>query len=65
MSPSRICQTLHQEHEATVAFVERLEAMLGKYPGRFPGRNDAAVAGMLRELPTVLDAELTRHFEFE
>ena len=65
MSPSRICQTLHEEHQATVAFVERLDAMLGKYARRYPDRTDAAVAGVLRELPTVLDAELNRHFDFE
>jgi hemerythrin-like domain-containing protein len=65
MSRSRICQTLHEEHEATVAFAECLEAILGKYPHGHPDRADPAMAGILRQLPFALGAGLQRHFDFE
>jgi hemerythrin-like domain-containing protein len=65
MSASRICQTLHEEHQATVAFTEQLEAALAKYHSRRPDCADPALAGVLRGLPLALDAELSRHFDFE
>ena len=65
MSPSRICQTLHDEHQSTVLFVERLEAMLGGHRGVCPDRDDAAAASLLRDLPHALGRELRAHFDFE
>jgi len=65
MSPSRICQTLHEEHQSTVLLAERLEALLGRYPLRHPDRADPAATGVLRDLPSAFGAELRRHFDFE
>ncbi len=65
MSPSRICQTLREEHRCTGLFVERLQAMLGRHPSAPPDRADGLAAGVLRDLPSALGAELSRHFDFE
>ncbi|HUY84172.1 MAG TPA: hemerythrin domain-containing protein [Steroidobacteraceae bacterium] len=65
MSSSRICQVLHEEHDGTVLFAHRLQAMLGRYPHAHPDRDDAAAAGLLRDLPRAFGAELGGHFDFE
>jgi len=65
MSPSRICEVLHEEHDGTVLFAQRLQAMLGRYPHAHPDCDDAAAAGLLRDLPRALGAELCGHFDFE
>ncbi len=65
MSASRISQTLHEEHQATIAFAERLESLLARQQRRLPDRADPAVAMVLHSLPAVLDGELRRHFDFE
>ncbi len=65
MSPSRVCQILHEEHLGTQRFAERMQAMLGRHPRAHPDRGDPAVAGVLEDLPRALGAELAGHFDFE
>ncbi len=65
MSPSRVCQTLNAEHQSTMRFIERLEALLGRCRNASPGRDDAAAASLLRDLPRALGAGLRAHFDFE
>jgi hemerythrin-like domain-containing protein len=62
---SRISETLHEDHAATIAFAERLEALMVKHARKLPDRNEPAVAQVLRDLPLALDAEISRHFAFE
>jgi len=63
---NRVNQTLHDEHCATVALMERVEHLLGRYPrGNRPDANDRAVAQLLTETSTALEADVERHFAFE
>lgn len=63
---NRISQTLHDEHGATVALMERLEQLLarGRRAGP-PDRSDRTAARLLADLSTGLEAEVDRHFTFE
>jgi hemerythrin-like domain-containing protein len=63
---NRISQTLHDEHGATVALMERLEQLLarGRRAGP-PDRADSNVARLLSDLSTGLENEVDRHFTFE
>jgi hemerythrin-like domain-containing protein len=63
---NRISQTLHDEHGATVALMERLEQLLvrGRRAGP-PDRADSNVARLLSDLATGLETEVDRHFTFE
>jgi hemerythrin-like domain-containing protein len=62
---NRICQTLHQEHEANLALLQRVEAWIALHPRTAPEIADAAVTGLLSELGTGMAAEVQRHFDFE
>ena len=63
---NRISQTLHDEHGATVALMERLEQLLarGRRSGP-PDKADSNVARLLSDLSTGVEAEVERHFAFE
>jgi DUF438 domain-containing protein len=63
---NRISQTLHDEHAATVALMERLEQLLarGRRSGP-PDKSDGSVIHLLSDLSTSLEAEVQRHFAFE
>jgi hemerythrin-like domain-containing protein len=63
---NRISQTLHDEHAATVALMERLEQMLARgRRGGPPDKADGNVARLLSDLTVGLEAEVGRHFAFE
>jgi hemerythrin-like domain-containing protein len=63
---NRISQTLHDEHGATVALMERLEQLLARgRRGGPPDKADASVARLLSDLSTGVEAEIERHFAFE
>jgi hemerythrin-like domain-containing protein len=63
---NRISQTLHDEHGATAALMERLEQLLarGRRSGP-PDKADSSVARLLSDLSTGVEAEVERHFAFE
>ena len=62
---NRICQTLHDEHGATVALMERLEQLLARGRRGAPDKADSNVARLLSDLSTGVEAEVERHFAFE
>lgn len=62
---NRISQTLHDEHRATVALMERLEQFLARYRRAAPDASDAAASQLLRELSVGVADEVERHFAFE
>ncbi len=61
---NRISQTLHDEHQATVALMERLEQLIARNR-RSPPANERGVAQLLDELSRELGADVERHFAFE
>src|SRR5580704_12860004 len=63
---NRISQTLHEEHRATIALMERLERLLASQRSSgVPDIGDRAVAQLLSDLSTGMEAEVGRHFDFE
>jgi hemerythrin-like domain-containing protein len=62
---NRISQTLHEEHRATVALMERLEQLLVRNRRGPPEIGAPGVAQLLSELSTGVEAEVERHFAFE
>jgi hemerythrin-like domain-containing protein len=61
----RISQTLHEEHRATIALVERLEQLIARHRRAAPDTADRNVAQLLSELSAGVEAEVERHFAFE
>ncbi|MCC6776035.1 MAG: hemerythrin domain-containing protein [Hyphomicrobiales bacterium] len=59
-----VSQTLHEEHRATVALMERLEQLLARHRKGVPS-TDAALRQLLADLATGVAAEVQRHFAFE
>ena len=60
---NRISQTLHDEHGATVALMERLEQLLARgRRGGPPDKADSNVARLLSDLSTGVESEVERHF---
>ena len=63
---NRISQTLHDEHMATIALMERLDLIIAKFRnGVPPDVKDPAVAKLLTDLSVGLTHELNHHFDFE
>jgi hemerythrin-like domain-containing protein len=67
MFTNRISQTLHEEHRATVALMERLEQLLARHRRAGPPDSvgDRGVARLMSDLATGVEAEVQRHFAFE
>jgi len=62
---NRISQTLHEEHRATVALMERLEQLIARHRRGPPEAGDPGIVQLLRDLSTGVEAEVERHFTFE
>jgi hemerythrin-like domain-containing protein len=63
---NRISQTLHEEHRATVALMERLEQLLARHRrGAPPTTGDRGFTQLMSDLSTGVEAEVERHFSFE
>lgn len=63
---NRISQTLHEEHGATVALMERFEQLMARHRRSGPPDvGDSAVGKVLADLSTGVEAEIQRHFAFE
>ena len=60
---NRICQTLHDEHLANIALLQRIGQLLAQ--GRDPPDNDQAVQRLLSDLDSGMASEVKRHFDFE
>jgi hemerythrin-like domain-containing protein len=66
MFANRVSQTLHDEHGATVALMERLEQLVARHRrGGPPDVNDRTIAQLLSDLSTAVQSEVERHFNFE
>lgn len=65
MFSSRVCQTLHDEHLATIRLVESLGALLDRCRNAPPDGADGLVTRLLRDIPPAMESEVTRHFDFE
>jgi len=66
MYSNRISQALHEEHRSTTALMERLEKLIIHHRRSGPPDvNDRAVAQLLTELSTSVEADVDRHFAFE
>ena len=64
MFSNPISQTLHEEHRATIALVERLEGLIRRRQGA-PNTDDPLTHELLRHLAGSLEVEMKRHFDFE
>ncbi|MBI5130579.1 MAG: hemerythrin domain-containing protein [Rhodopseudomonas palustris] len=63
MFANRISRTLHDEHCATIALMERLEGAITR---RQPiSTTDPASAQLLHDLASAIEADTLRHFDFE
>jgi iron-sulfur cluster repair protein YtfE (RIC family) len=61
-----VSRALHQDHVATIAVLERLEALLGRHrPTQPPSSSDAEAARLMKELIAAVDTEIGPHFAFE
>ena len=63
---NRISQTLHDEHRATIALMERLEQLIARHRrSGIPDVSDAGTRQLLSDIVTGVEAEVDRHFDFE
>lgn len=62
---NRVCQTLHDEHFATIALMQRLEQTLAQYRNTVPDAHDQTIAKLMSDLAVGVESELARHFAFE
>ena len=66
MPETHVTRALHQEHQATLALLRRLDAMLGRNgPATPPDPADPALASLLRDLASAVAGEIGPHFAFE
>lgn len=62
----KILQTLHQEHQAVMSLLERLEALLGQHGvGDVPPADDEALTGILGDLAASMKNEIGHHYALE
>jgi DUF438 domain-containing protein len=61
-----ILKALHEDHLATLALLERLEAAVTRQgPGEPPAADDATFRSLLPDLIATMEAEISAHFSFE
>jgi hemerythrin-like domain-containing protein len=60
---NRICQTLHDEHLANIALLQRVGQLLAQ--GRDPPNIEQPVQRLLSDLDSGMAKEVKRHFDFE
>lgn len=61
-----ITRTLHDEHLATIALVNRMEQrVMAHRPGNPPDAADPETAELLRDIAMSVEAEIKSHFAFE
>ena len=61
---NRICQTLHDEHLANIALLQRIGQLLASQGSTRPD-NGQAVKRLLSDLDSGMASEVKRHFDFE
>jgi hemerythrin-like domain-containing protein len=65
MTSNRVVGTLHDEHRATLAVLDRLDAFIARERRGVPAAGSEANALALREIANAVESEVKRHFEFE
>ncbi len=60
-----IARMLHEEHMATIALLERIEATLAAHRKTAPDTKSRDIASLLGDLATAIDNEISSHFAFE
>ena len=65
MFSRRTAQLLHEDHQATVAVVEGLDALLAKASKKAPDVSDMAVQRTLKAASGTIQDEIDSHFAFE
>jgi DUF438 domain-containing protein len=60
-----IARMLHDEHMATIALLERVEATLSAHRKAAPDTGSPEIASFLGDLAAPLENEITNHFAFE
>jgi len=59
-------KSLHEDHMATLALLERLEAFLGRHNASNPPAADSAeMITLMTDLAALMEAEIGAHFSFE
>jgi hemerythrin-like domain-containing protein len=61
---NRVNQTLHDEHNATTALVQRLQQVVARHRRSLPSAEDRATGQLFTDLSGAV-AEIERHFAFE
>lgn len=61
----RVPQMLHDEHMATIALLERVEALASSRRSTPPDPAAPGFASLLREFTAMIEGEVTTHFAFE
>jgi iron-sulfur cluster repair protein YtfE (RIC family) len=61
----RISRKLHEDHVAALDLLARFEQLLTRLHGEPPGADDPAWRGLLSQLDTALQYEVTHHFDLE
>lgn len=59
---SKVAQTLHQEHVAVIALMDKLSAFVGK---GVPSFEDSSASRLIDDVITGIEGEITDHFQFE
>ncbi|MHA1536696.1 MAG: hemerythrin domain-containing protein [Alphaproteobacteria bacterium] len=62
---SSIARMLHDEHMATIALLERIETTLAGHRKAAPDTASSEISGLLGDLITAVDSDITNHFAFE
>ena len=65
MFSRRTAQLLHEDHQATVAVIEGLDALLAKARKKAPDVADAQVQKVLKAASGTIQEEIGSHFTFE
>jgi hemerythrin-like domain-containing protein len=65
MFSTRVCQSLHDEHRATIGLTERIGALLDRCRRSPPDASDPPTQRLLNEIPAAMDEGVARHFDFE
>jgi len=62
----KFIKSLHEDHMATLAMLERLEVFLGRHaPGSPPAADSSEMVSLMTDLSALMEAEIGAHFSFE
>ena len=62
---NRVNQTLHDEHSATTALVQRLQQVIARHRRSRPSADDLTITQLFTDLSSGAVTQIERHFAFE